>query len=254
MPGVSPQPTSIPSHRYPPTLNASTKMKEGTATRGCGRHVATLQRRARRGVTPCPTSTVALARPSGMLCTPMASVVSTPCSAAGTAGTACRDIMLAVRGRKVPGLGPGATTAMQSGLTLAWLSSDSSLLKEPPRPQPHLRPAAVAAEGDANSAALAQGMRRHDPNHQHSLAGCTAGTRVDRAGKQAGSRIMSVGATKVWPVIRQQQVIPKARRPAPPPMHSSTHPLIHPSAHLRCPASPQRRCLHTPQGAAAPSG
>mmetsp|Transcript_6973 Transcript_6973/g.13891 ORF Transcript_6973/g.13891 Transcript_6973/m.13891 type:complete len:260 (+) Transcript_6973:155-934(+) len=59
--------------------NIFTKMYEGTAMRGWGRHVRMLQRRASGADAPWDTRTAALAIPSGILCTPIANVVRIPC-------------------------------------------------------------------------------------------------------------------------------------------------------------------------------
>ena len=61
------------------TLKVSTNRKEGTATRGWGRAVKRVHSSAERGEMPRATNTVETARPSGMLCSPMASVTRTPC-------------------------------------------------------------------------------------------------------------------------------------------------------------------------------
>lgn len=61
-------------------LKLSTKMKLGTANSGCGSAHSKVHSRALRGVVPLATSTVATARPSGMLWIPMASVTRSPCA------------------------------------------------------------------------------------------------------------------------------------------------------------------------------
>mmetsp|Transcript_8665 Transcript_8665/g.26019 ORF Transcript_8665/g.26019 Transcript_8665/m.26019 type:complete len:370 (+) Transcript_8665:595-1704(+) len=71
-------PAAKPSAMGSSALKALTNINAGTATSACGRLVRTAQIRAWRAPTPRATNEVATARPSGMLCSPMARVTSTP--------------------------------------------------------------------------------------------------------------------------------------------------------------------------------
>ena len=73
------QPAAKPRARGNKEVKVSTNMKEGTASRGWGRAVASAHQAAFLAGTPLDTSTVATASPSGMLCNPMARVTNIPC-------------------------------------------------------------------------------------------------------------------------------------------------------------------------------
>ena len=72
------QPAANPRARGSKKVKVSTNMKEGTASRGWGRAVNRAHQAAFLGPTPLDTRTVATARPSGMLCSPMAKLTRTP--------------------------------------------------------------------------------------------------------------------------------------------------------------------------------
>lgn len=73
------QPAAKPSARGSKKVKVSTNMKEGTASRGWGRAVKRAHQAAFLAPTPLDTKTVATAKPSGMLCSPMAKLTKTPC-------------------------------------------------------------------------------------------------------------------------------------------------------------------------------
>ena len=75
------QPAANPRARGNKEVNVSTNMKEGTASRGWGRAVNRAHQNAFLALTPLDTKTVATARPSGMLCSPIAKLTSTPYTA-----------------------------------------------------------------------------------------------------------------------------------------------------------------------------
>mmetsp|Transcript_47 Transcript_47/g.409 ORF Transcript_47/g.409 Transcript_47/m.409 type:complete len:272 (-) Transcript_47:484-1299(-) len=71
-------PAAKPIARGRQDRNVSTNRKEGTAMKGCGSEVSTLQQAACLGDIPLPIRTVATASPSGMLWIPMAKVTKMP--------------------------------------------------------------------------------------------------------------------------------------------------------------------------------
>ena len=73
-------PAANPMAKGSSAWNVSTKTKAGTATRGWGMDVRMDHAAHFQGETPLAASTVATARPSGMLWTPMAKVMSWPCA------------------------------------------------------------------------------------------------------------------------------------------------------------------------------
>ena len=75
------QPAAKPSAIGSNDLKVSTNTKDGKASRGCGMDVKIVHQKACRADIPFATSTVATARPSGMLCRPIANVTSKPCEA-----------------------------------------------------------------------------------------------------------------------------------------------------------------------------
>jgi hypothetical protein len=72
------QPAAKPMARGRSAEKASTNRKDGTATSACGSAVAVVHSSSRHGLAPRAASTVATARPSGMLCSPIASVTVLP--------------------------------------------------------------------------------------------------------------------------------------------------------------------------------
>lgn len=77
------QPAAKPRASGRRTRNASTNRNDGTATKGWGIAVKSVQSSADRGDMPLATSTVETANPSGILCSPMAIVTNTPCRITG---------------------------------------------------------------------------------------------------------------------------------------------------------------------------
>ena len=77
------QPAAKPSARGRSWKKLSTNRKLGSATSGWGAAVNSVHQKALLALMPLATSTVATARPSGMLCSPMASVTSSPCITGG---------------------------------------------------------------------------------------------------------------------------------------------------------------------------
>jgi hypothetical protein len=140
-------------------------MYAGGATSACGAAVSAVHSSVRRGDVPLAAMTVATARPSGTLCSPIASVTSVPCLRWGqVSGVVCWSWALAWHTRLLLRRLLSMPLACTPPPAQATRAHSAPLNTKPTCATPctHLCPAAVARKADANAAALADRVHRHD--------------------------------------------------------------------------------------------
>ena len=162
-------------------------MKEGRASSGCGNDVAKVHQKACQGDMPFDTSTEATARPSGTLCSPIATVTSRPCKKIAhlqggqrTDSTTDRHPLCVRKPAQSYGSNGCVPMTMQpeSRIVDTGQGEHSLQIRQVCRiGGADLGPAALATEGHANTRALPQGMRCHDAYNEDHLA-CVCATQT----------------------------------------------------------------------------